>query len=146
MVKRVAILFGLASLACLGAARTQSSFEAQHQEALAANPPDVHLKIAIDPSQATFHIGETIRVKYEFTADAPGKYVTAARYFDRSQRSVLESFFTDRPADARDPLWEFWDFHSALSGSQLFAPRDPTLKLNATPQFDSIELTHYLRF
>jgi hypothetical protein len=146
MVKRLAILFGLASLACVYTARAQSAFEAQHQKALAANPADVHLKIAIDPSQAAFRIGETIRVKYEFTADVPGKYVAAARYFDRSQRSVLESFFTNRPADARDPLWEYWDFHSALSGSYLFAPRDPTLKLNATPQFDSIELTHYLRF
>ncbi len=146
MVERLGILFGLASLACMYTVRAQSSFEARHQQALDANPADVHLKIAIDPSQAAFHIGETIRVKYEFTADAPGKYVAAARYFDRSQRSVLESFFTDRPADARDPLWEFWDFHSALSGAHLFAPRDPTLKLGVTSQFDSIELTHYLRF
>ena len=63
------------------------------------------LGLAIDPSLSTFRIGEAIRVKYEFTADAPGKYVAAARYFDRSQRSVLESFFTDRRADARGPLF-----------------------------------------
>jgi hypothetical protein len=146
MFKRLAVLFGLTCLACVSPARSQSAFEAQHQEALAANPVDAHLKIAIDPSLSTFHIGEAIRLKYEFTADAPGKYVAAARYFDRSQRSVLESFFTDHPADARDPLQEFWDLHSALSGSHLFAPRDPTLKLDATPQFDFVELTHYLRF
>jgi hypothetical protein len=133
-------------LACVSPARAQNIFEAHHREALAANPADVHLKISLDSSQPTFHIGETIRLKYEFAADSPGRYVAAARYFDRGQRSVLESFFTDRPGDAGDPLREYWDFHSALSGSHLFAPRDPTLKLDTTPQFDSIELTHYLRF
>ncbi len=146
MVKRLAILIGLTGLACVCTARAQGTFEAQHQQALAANPSDVHLKITLDSAQTTFHIGETIRVKYAFTADAPGKYVAAARYLDRSQRSVLEAFFTDRPADAFDPLSDFWDLHSALSGSQFSAPREPTLKLDVSPQFDTIELTHYLRF
>jgi hypothetical protein len=146
MLQRLATFLGIFCFAVVCPARPQSSFEAQHQQALAANPPDVHLKISIDSGQTTFHIGETIRLKYEFTADTPGKYVAAARYFDRSQRSVLETFFTDHPADAREPLREFWDFHSALSGSHLFAPRDPTLKLDVAPQFDSIEITHYLRF
>jgi hypothetical protein len=146
MVKRLAVLFAAICLACASSARAQSAFTEQHQAALAANPRDIHLKIAIDSSQDAFHIGETIRVKYEFTADSPGKYIAAARYFDHSQRSVLESFFTDRPRDAVDPLREYWDFRGALSGSHLSAPRDPTLKLDAAPQFDSIELTHYLRF
>lgn len=87
MVTRLAILFGLAGLVWVCAARAQSAFEAQHQEALAANPADVHLKISLESAQASFHVGETIRIKYEFTADAPGKYVAGARYFDRSQRS-----------------------------------------------------------
>ncbi len=127
-------------------AQASDTFEAQHQRELAENPGDVHLKIALESPETTFHIGETIRIKYEFTADAPGRYVAAARYFDRAQRSVLENFVTDRSGDARDPLREFWDFHGAISGSHLFAPRDPTLKLGVTPQFDSVEMTHYLRF
>jgi hypothetical protein len=140
------MLLGFLCFAWPSPAPPPDAFESQHQQALAANPSDVHLKISLDADKTTFHIGETIRLKYEFTADAAGKYVAAARYFDRSQRSILENFFTDRPADARVPLREFWDFHSALSGSHLFAPRDPTLKLDVTPQFDSIEITHYLRF
>src|SRR5271155_4280618 len=147
MYRRFTILLGilclpLASLAqTVGTfeAQTGGAFEAQHQQALAGNPADVHLKISLDSAQATFHVGETIRLKYEFTADGPGKYVAAARYFDRSQRSILETFFTAGPADAIVPLREFWDFHSAISGSHLSAPRDPTLKLDVTPQFDSLE-------
>jgi hypothetical protein len=121
------------------------AFEAQHQQALDANPSDVHLKISLDSAQATFHIGETIRLKYEFTADSPGKYVAGARFLDQGQRSVLESFFADRPTDAGDPLREYWDLHRAIDGN-ISAPREPTLKLDSSPHFDSIELTHYLRF
>jgi hypothetical protein len=146
MTRRLAYLLVLLCCGRVSTASPNDAFEAQHQAALAANPSDVHLKISLDPGQTTFHIGDTIRLKYEFTADAPGKYVAGARYFDRSERSVLETFFTDRPGDASDPLREFWDFHSALSGSQLSAPRDPTMKLDAKPQFDSVDLTHYLRF
>jgi hypothetical protein len=154
MYRRFTTLLGILCLPLASLAQTVGTFEvqpggafeAQHQQALAGNPADVHLKISLDSAEAIFHVGETIRLKYEFTADGPGKYVAAARYFDRSQRSILETFFTDRPADAIVPLREFWDFHSALSGSHLSAPRDPTLKLDVTPQFDSIEITHYLRF
>jgi hypothetical protein len=124
---------------------TGDTFEAQHEPALAANPPDVHLKISLDSAQTTFHIGDTIRLKYEFTADSPGKYVAWARFLDHGQRSVLESFISDRPADARDPLLEYWDFHSAIDGN-ISAPREPTLKLDSSPQFDTIELSHYVRF
>jgi len=146
MVKRLAISFGLAGLLWVCVARAQSAFEAQHQEALAANPTDVHLKISLEAAQASFPVGETIRLKYEFTADVPGKYVAGARYFDRSQRSVLETFFTDRSADVRDPLREFWELPTAITGSRYSAPREPTLKLDASPQSDSVEITHYLRF
>jgi len=146
MVKRLAILLGLAGLLWVSTARAQSAFEVQHQQAVAANPGDVHLKISLESAQASFHVGETIRIKYEFTADAPGKYVAGARYFDRSQRSVLETYFTDRPADARDGLREFWELPTAITGSRYSAPREPTLKLDVSPQMDSVEITHYLRF
>jgi hypothetical protein len=148
MPQRLAILLGFLFLApaSVPTQRAGDSFEAHHKQALAANPPDVHLKISLDAGQSTFHRGDTIRLKYEFTADSPGKYVAGARFLDRGSRSVLETFLTDRPADARDPLLEFWEFRSALGGSNLFAPRNPTLKLDTSPQFDSVELTHYLRF
>src|SRR5579863_3220665 len=122
-----------------------NSFETQHQQALTANPAGIHLKISLDSGQTTFHIGDTILLKYEFTADSPGKYVAGARYFDRSQRSVLESFFTDRPLGARDPLADYWNIRTRIVGNT-FGTRELRLKLDSSPQFDSIELTHYLRF
>ena len=145
MPRQYVILLGLLFFSWAHPALGQDTFEAQHEQAVAANPPDVHLKISLDSGQATFHIGETIPLKYEFTADSPGKYVAGARFLDHGQRSVLESFFTDRPADARDPLGDYWDFHRALDGN-ISAPREPNLKLDSSPQFDAIELTHYLRF
>jgi hypothetical protein len=123
----------------------ENAFERQHQQALATNPADVHLKIDLDPAQTAFHIGDAIRLKYEWTADAPGNYVAGARYLDFWQRSVLETFITDKPSEARDPLREYWAVHKVLAGN-ISGPREPNLKLDKPPQFDTIELTHYLRF
>lgn len=145
MSPRFLVLLGLLFCAWASPALAGDTFEAQHEQALAANPPDVHLKISLDSAQTTFHVGDTIRLKYEFTADSPGKYVAGARFLDNGQRSVLESFITDRPAEGRDPLHEYWDFHRAIDGN-ISAPREPTLKLDPSPQFDFTELTHYLRF
>lgn len=124
---------------------SDSTFEAEHQQALAANPPGVHFKIALESDQTSFRVGETIRLKYELTADSPGQYVAGARFLDYGQRSVLESFVSDRPTDAFDPLQGYWDIHAALDG-HLSAPREPNLKLNSSPQFDVVEATHYLHF
>ena len=121
------------------------TFDSQHHQALAANPPGIHFEISLDSDQTTFHIGDTIRLKYQFTADSSASYVAGARYLDYGQRSVLESFVSDRPADAPEPLHDYWAIHAALAG-RLSAPREPNLKLGVSPQFDSVELTHYLRF
>jgi hypothetical protein len=123
----------------------EDAFERQHQEALATNPTDLHLKIDLDPAQTAFHIGDAIRLKYEWTADVPDKYVAGARYLDFWQRSVLETFIADKPSDARDPLREYWAIHKVLAGN-ISGPREPNLKLDKSPQFDTIELTHCLRF
>lgn len=145
MSARFAVLIALLLLSCMSLGQSASTFEKQHAQTLAANPPGLHFKIAVDGDLATFRIGQTIRLKYEFTADSADQYVAGARYLDYGQRSVLESFFTDRPADAYDPLQDFWAIHDALNG-HLSAPREPNLQLNSSPQFDSVEVTHYLRF
>src|SRR5438445_5673469 len=122
------------------------TFEAQHEQALRANPDDIHLRISLDSEKNSFHIGDSILLKYEFTADVSGKYVAGARYFDRAERSVLESFITDRPQDALDPLREFWQLYESLSGFLFSSSRTPELRLDSHPQYDTLELTHYLRF
>src|ERR1039458_4004762 len=103
MSQRFPRFVGFLLLAWGSLALARDTFEAHHLQALAANPSDVHLKISLDSGQTTFHIRDTMRLQYEFTADWPGNYVAGARFFDNGQRSILESFFTDRPADARDP-------------------------------------------
>ena len=145
MLQRFALPFALVVSAWASPGVSGNTFEARHQQVLDANPAGVHLKISLDSAQAAFHIGDTILLKYEFTADSPGKYVAGARYLDRGQRSVLESFFTDRPLDARDLLPDYWDIRTAIVGNT-FAAREPRLKLDSSPQFDSVELTHYLHF
>lgn len=145
MLQRFAVLCVLAVSAWASSGSSKNSFETQHLQALAANPAGIHFKISLDSGQTTFHIGDTIVVKYEFTADSPGKYVAGARYLDRGQRSVLESFFTDRPLDARDPLGDYWNIRTRIVGNT-FSTRELRLKLDSSPQFDSVELTHYLRF
>ena len=145
MLQRFALLCLLSTSAWTAPGVPTNSFEAKQQEALAANPPGVHLRISFDSPQASFHIGDTIVLKYEFTADSSGKFVAGARYLDRAQRSVLESFSIDPPSAAPDFLKEFADIRAALVGRTSSA-REPHLKLDSSPQFDSIELTHYLRF
>jgi hypothetical protein len=145
MSQRFAFLIAIFFLSRASLGQSDIAFAKQHSETLAANPTGLHFKIVLDGDQTSFHIGQTIRIKYELTADSPDQYVAGARFLDHGQRSVLESFLTDRPADARDPLQDFWVVHDALDG-HLSAPREPNLKLNASPQFDSVELTHYLRF
>jgi hypothetical protein len=145
MLSRRSALVALLVFAWVPLAAYANTFDSQHQQALAANPPGVHFTILLDSGQTTFHIGDDIRLKYQFTADSAVQYVAGARYLDYGQRSILESFFTDRPADARDPLADYWAIHAAMAGN-LSAPREPNLKLGVTPQFDSVELTHHLRF
>jgi hypothetical protein len=140
----VALLLCASMAAWASSAPGASTFDAEHRRAVAANPGGVHFKISLDSGQATYRIGETIRLKYELTA-VPGQYVAGARFLDNAQRSVLETFVTDRPADAQDPLHDYWEIHKAMDGN-LSAPREPNLKLDATPQFDTVELSHYLRF
>lgn len=122
-------------------------FLAAHQRAIAANPPGVHLKISLDAGQRSFHIGDTIRVRYELTADEPNKYVAGSRVFDRTPRSTLETFVVDGPADAFDPLHDIWNLGTALLCQHFDSNRTATLKLGpAAPQQDAFEITHYLRF
>ncbi|HEY6337325.1 MAG TPA: hypothetical protein VIW68_02415 [Candidatus Sulfotelmatobacter sp.] len=145
MLQRFALSFVFLVFAGASPGSPGNAFETQHQQALAGNPAGVHFKISLDSGQSTFHIGDTILLKYEFTADSPGKYVAGARYVDRGQRSVLESFSIDRPNGASDPLDHYWDVRTSIIGNN-FGTRDLHLKLDSSPQFDSVELTHYLRF
>jgi hypothetical protein len=127
-------------------AGTDDPFEAQHKRAVAANPTDAHLKIALEDDANAFRIGDTIKLRYELTADVAGKYAAGVRANDRTGRSKLESFVVDRPNDAFDPMGGFWDLWTSIYCLNYSSGADPHTKLDASPEQQSIEITHYLRF
>jgi hypothetical protein len=122
------------------------SFEAQHKRAVAANPADLHLKIALEGDAKSFRIGDTIKVRYELTADVSGKYAAGVRANDRTGRSKLETFVVDRPNDAFDPMRGFWDLWTAIYCLSYSSGAEPHTKLSSSPEQQSFEITHYLRF
>jgi hypothetical protein len=141
----VVLLFWVLNLA--RPAHASDSFEAEHQRAIAVNPRGVHLRISLDQGQSSFHIGDTIRLQYLFTADSADQYVTGARAEDRGGRSALETFVLDRPQDAVDPMGGYWDLYQAIYCRNSMRWRHAGKKLGpASPQHDSVEVTHYLRF
>jgi hypothetical protein len=128
------------------AGRPDDPFQAQHERAVAANPADLHLKIALDGDAKAFHIGDTIKLRFDLIADVPEKYAAGVRANDRTGRSTLESFVVDRPNDAFDPMRGFWDLWTALYCLTYSSGGDAHAKLGPSPEEQSLEVTHYLRF
>src|SRR5271168_1434670 len=146
MLNAFVLPFALAHLTVLaGAANPDDSFQAQHERAVAANPADLHLKIVLDGGAKAFHIGDTIKLRYDLTADASGKYVAGVRANDRTGRSTLESFVVDRPNDAFDPMRGFWDLWTTVYCLTYSSGGDAHAKLGLSPEEQSLEVTHYLR-
>ena len=84
----VAVVFCNAALL----ARATDVFEAQHQRVIAANPAGLHLRISLEGEQNRFRIGDTIKLQYEFTADAPGEYVAGARANDSTCQGLAVGY------------------------------------------------------
>src|SRR5208282_6842471 len=90
---------------CLGMSSPRpADFDAQHAEAAARNPSDLHLRLSLAGGRTEFHLSELIKVQYELTSDTPEKYRSGDLWYDLSERSRFESFISDRPADSADPL------------------------------------------
>ena len=136
----------LGSLA-LGARPQQSAdFETQHAAALAASPADLHLHLALAGGRTQFHRGELIKVEYHLTADAPEKYRSGDLWFDLSERSRFESFYSDRPADAADPLAGHWTIWETLYDVHVTRRLGTWKKLSQDPLIEPWGLNEYMRF
>jgi hypothetical protein len=147
ILKTFVLAFALTHLASpANAANPDDSFQAQHDRAVAANPADLHLKIALEGDAKVFHIGDTIKLRYDLLADVPGKYVAGVRANDRTERSTLESFVVDRPNEAFDPMRGFWDLWTAIYCLSYSSGGDAHAKLGPSPEQQSVEITHYVRF
>jgi hypothetical protein len=140
---------GLAALlgVCLGMSPPRpADFEAQHAEAGARNPSDLHLRLSLAGGRTEFHLGETIKVQYELTSDTPEKYRSGDLWFDLSDRSRFESFISDRPADSADPLEGHWNIWEALYNNHVTRRSGSWQKLTQNPLVESRDLNDYLRF
>jgi len=132
---------------CLGMSpQRPADFDAQHAEAAAANPSDLHLRLSLAGGRTQFHLGELIKVQYELTSDTQGKYRSGDLWYDLSERSRFESFVSDRPADSADPLAGHWAIWEALYGVHVTRRTGSWKDLTQNPVLEPWDLNDYLRF
>jgi hypothetical protein len=136
-----------AFVVCLGMSPPRPpDFDAQHAEAVARNPSDLHLRLSFAGGRTQFHLGELIKVQYELTADTPGKYRSGDLWYDLSDRSRFESFVSDRPADSADPLDGHWTIWETLYGLHVTRRSGSWKNLTENPLIEPWDLNDYLRF
>ena len=130
----------------LGMAPQKPDFDAQHAEATSRNPADVQFRLAFAGGRTQFHHGEAIKVQYELTSDTPNKYRSGDLWYDLSDRSRFESFVSDRPEDAADPLAGHWAIWETLYNAHVTRRGGGWKFLSADPLVESWDLNEYLRF
>jgi DNA-directed RNA polymerase subunit F len=137
----------LALLASLGlASPSLVEFDAQHAEAAARNPSDLHLTLAPAGARTEFRPGEGIQVEYSLSSDTPEKYKSGDLWFDGSDRSRFEAFTCDRPADCPDPLAGHWTIWEILYNAHYTGRRGSWKMLGQAPTTERWDLNEYLRF
>jgi len=122
-----------------------ADFDAQHAEAAAHNPPDLHLQLALAGGRTQFHLGELIKVEYQLTADTLEKYRSGDLWYDLSDRSRFESFVCDRPADSADPLSIHWALWETLYDVHVTRRMGSWKKLSGSAVTEPWDLNDYLR-
>ena len=137
----------LSLLAWLGLAPARpADFDAQHSEAAARNPSDLHLTLALAGGRTEFHPGEAIQVEYALASDTPEKYKSGDLWFDGSNRSRFEAFTCDRPAECPDPLEGHWLIWEILYNAHYTRRLGSWKMLGASPTIERWDLNEYLRF
>ncbi len=132
---------------CLGMSPPRpADFDAQHAEAASRNPSDLHLRLSFAGGRTQFHLGEAIKIQYELTSDAPGKYKSGDLWYDLSERSRFESFVSDRPADSADPLEGHWTIWETLYSAHMTRRSGSWKDLTENPVVEPWDLNDYLRF
>jgi hypothetical protein len=131
---------------CLGMSPPQSAdFDAQHVQAAARNPSDLHLRLSLAGGRTQFHLGELVKVQYELTSDTPEKYRSGDLWDDLSERSRFESFISDRPADSADPLTGHWTLWETLYNVHVTRRTGSWKHISQSPVIESWDLNEYLR-
>lgn len=143
----VAAALAVAAVFWLGmAAPRPADFDAQHAEAAARNPSDLHLALVLAGGRTQFRLGEVIQVEYALSSDTPEKYKSGDLWFDGSGRSRFESFACDRPADCPDPLAGHWLIWETLYNAHYTRRLGSWKMLGSSPFTERWDLNEYLRF
>ena len=131
----------LASFAVSGQAE-EAEFERRHQEALAANPPDVTFELRLGGGREAFFQGEVIPVELVFSSTTPQRYELDMALYDRCGRVMTDEYHFEPEAGAVDPLRDFYapDGQYGCGGVRHVSVLDPN------PDVVEMELNEWLRF
>jgi hypothetical protein len=84
------------------------TFEARHARDLAANPADLHFRLATSDARRKFQMGQReFRLPSSFWSDSPEEYKLNGATYDRSGRLPTEESVLDRE-DATDPYRDYF--------------------------------------
>src|ERR1700724_902661 len=117
-------------------------FEIEHRQAVAANPPDLHLQLQVQGGSRRFHQGEIIRLDLGFSRPIPQRYRLDTAGYDRSGRLHLEEFHLAPAVGVVDPLWEYFtQYLGRFVGGHHQVPL-----LTETPAVLTLDLNEWARF
>jgi len=117
-------------------------FEIEHRQAVAANPPDLHLQLQVQGGSRRFHQGEIIRLDLGFSSTIPQRYRLDTAGYDRSGRLHLEEFHLAPAVGVVDPLWEYFtQYLGRFVGGHHQVPL-----LTETPAVLTLDLNEWARF
>jgi len=112
------------------------------EDAAAAAPPDVQLKVETKGGQTTFHIGEVIPLVLSFTSSSPKTYQIDMASYDRSGRLGMESFAVEPKTGWDDPLKLYYSAWGGWMGGGLRGSD----QLKSEPIVIRRELNEWVRF
>ncbi len=82
-------------------------FESHHARDAAGDPTDLHFRLDTADGKRSFHIGERIPLRLQFSSDSPEKYKLNGATYDRSGRLPTEEFVLERE-DVTDPFQDYY--------------------------------------
>src|SRR6187402_2762532 len=80
-----------------------TSFVAEHDKAVSANPPGLTFTLRTKDGRTTFHAGERIPIELVFENHSSTTYNVLASDAYRGVVGRIDQFVSDRPGDAVDP-------------------------------------------
>ncbi len=142
LIYSIALVFAL-TLSRLWAQAPAPDFDAAHEKAVAQNPLGIVFALRAEGGRTQFRKGEIIRLELAYSSQVADTYQLEAREYDRVGRlNMTDRYVVDRPADAPDPLADY--FHYGIVGLGGLSQMPPPL--SAKPFVIKRDLNEWLRF